>query len=219
MGYARAGFDVVGVDIRPMPRYPFEFVQADCLALDRAFLDRFDAIHASPPCQAHSTLRHMPTAKDHPDLIPQTRALLTASGKPWIIENVPGAPLRNPVMLCGTMFGLVTECGAELRRHRLFETNWWVGLLPQCRHGASVIGVYGNGPHKARTRTITVTGSTPQQNVVRNQVRQTFSQDAARQAMGIDWMKRDELNQAIPPSYTEFLGRQLLAFMAGQAAA
>lgn len=92
MGYAQAGFDVTGVDIVPRPRYPFAFVQADVLTLDPAWVASFDAIHASPPCQAHSALKSMHNAKDHPDLVPQTRAMLVASGRPWIIENVVGAP-------------------------------------------------------------------------------------------------------------------------------
>lgn len=209
MGYARAGFEVVGVDIKPQPRYPFEFIQADVLALDPAFVASFDAIHASPPCQAHTSLRKMWNAKEHPDLIPETRALLEASGLPWIMENVPGSPLVEPFKLCGTMFDLRTPCGAELRRHRFFETNWWVGLQPECVHGRHVVGVYG-GHVRDRCRTITVTGNTPQQNVERNRVRKTFTVDDARAAMGIDWMTMEGLSQAIPPAYTEHLGRQLL---------
>lgn len=133
--------------------------------------------------------------------------MLAASGRPYVIENVVGAPLRAPFLLCGTMFGLRTGCGAELRRHRIFEANWFVGLQPECRHGASVVGVYGGHAHDRRRRTITVTGSTPQQNVIRNRSRLTFPVDEARRAMGIDWMTMAELSQAIPPAYSEFIGR------------
>jgi DNA (cytosine-5)-methyltransferase 1 len=207
MGLHRAGFDVTGVDIRPQPRYPFRFVRADALNPPFA-LRSFDFIWASPPCQAHTSLRKMWNAKPHADLIPQTREILTASGVPYAIENVPGSPLRSTVMLCGTMFDLRTDCGAELRRHRFFETNFII-LAPQCSHGRAVIGIYG-GHVRDRCRTITITGHTPQQNVVRNRVRQTFSVDDARGAMGIDWMTMDGLSQAIPPAYSEFIGRAAL---------
>jgi DNA (cytosine-5)-methyltransferase 1 len=212
MGYHQAGFDVVGVDIRPQPRYPFEFVQADCLTLDRDFIAGFDAIHASPPCQAHSSISRVSGRQQHHvDRIEETRALLSASGKPWIMENVVGAPLRDPFMLCGTMFGLGTSCGAELRRHRLFESNWFVGLVPECNHGGSVVGVYGGHAHDRRRKTITVTGSTPQQNVVRNRSRLTFPVHEAQRAMGIDWMTMAGLSQAIPPAYTRWIGERLMA--------
>lgn len=213
MGYHQAGFDVVGVDIRPQPRYPFEFIQADCLKLDAAFLDTFDAIHASPPCQAHSSISSVSGRQQHHvDCIPETRALLQASGRPWVMENVVGAPLVHPFMLCGTMFGLMTSCGAELRRHRLFESNWFIGLQPQCSHGVgtSVVGVYGGHAHDRRRKTITVTGSVAQQNVIHNRSRLTFPVGEAQRAMGINWMTMSDLSQAIPPAYTQFLGTQLL---------
>ncbi len=198
MGYHQAGFDVVGIDVRPQPKYPFDFIQGDALAIDADFLDGFDAIHASPPCQAHSSISNVSGKQHlHVDRIPETRALLIASGKPWVMENVPGAPLLHPFMLCGTMFGLTTSDGAELRRHRYFETNWWAGLTPQCQHSG--------GP------TITVTGQVAQQNVVQNKVRRVFPAPEARRAMGIDWMAMPELSQAIPPAYTRFIGTQLLA--------
>lgn len=209
MGYFRAGFtEIVGIDIKPQPRYPFTFIQADALQ-PPVDLSRFDAIHASPPCQAHTALKKMWNAKNtHVDLIPQTREMLLASGCPYVIENVPGSTLNHSVKLCGTMFDLRTENGAELRRHRYFETN--IGMLaPRCWHGRSAIGAYG-GHVRDRCRTITVTGHTPQQNVVRNRVRLTFTPEDAKTAMGIDWMTLADLSQAIPPAYTEWIGRQLL---------
>ncbi len=213
MGYHQAGFEVVGVDIRPQPRYPFEFIQADCLTLDPDFVASFDAIHASPPCQAHSSISNVSGRQQHHvDRIPETRALLMASGRPWVMENVVGAPLRSPFMLCGTMFGLMTSCGAELQRHRLFETNWFIGLVPQCSHGVGtgVVGVYGGHAHDRRRKTITVTGSTAQQNVIKNRSRLTFPVGEAQRAMGIDWMTMAGLSQAIPPAYTKFIGERLL---------
>lgn len=197
MGYARAGFEVTGVDIVPRPRYPFAFVQADVMTLDPEWVASFDAIHASPPCQAHSAMKSMHNAKVHPDLVAPTRALLNASGRPWIMENVPGAPMQNPVMLCGTMFGLGAE-DAELRRHRLFEMSHPPTLTPQCEHRRPrVIGVYG-GHGRDRRRTHNT---------------QDFSTAARAEAMGIDWMTGAELSQAIPPAYTEWLGRHLIAHL------
>jgi len=217
-GYSRAGFEVTGIDIKPQPRFPFRFIQGDALALSIEFFQEFDLIHASPPCQAHTALRKMWNAKPHGDLIPQTRALLKKSGRPWVMENVPGAPLEGAFMLCGSMFGLVTvNGGAELRRHRYFEANWFVGLTPQCNHGLTTLGVYG-GHVRDRCRTITVTGHTPQQNVQRNRVRETFTADDARVAMGIDWMTMEGLSQAIPPAYSEFIARAWLGQRRSEAA-
>jgi DNA (cytosine-5)-methyltransferase 1 len=201
VGYARAGFEVVGVDINPQPRYPFEFHQADALTFP---LDGFDAIHASPPCQAHSDLRHMWNAKQHEDLVAVTRDRLHASGLPYVIENVEGAPLRQPLILCGTSFALGAS-RAELRRHRLFEVNWPIAtLLPPCGHGRfpRVIGVYGGHGRDRRRATNT----------------QDFSVAERREAMGIDWMSSDELSQAIPPAYTQFIGEQLVTHLQAVAA-
>lgn len=214
MGYFRAGFtEIIGVDIKSQPRYPFEFVRADVLKLPFDMAS-FDLIHASPPCQAHTALKKMWNARGtHVDLIPQTREMLLASGRPYIIENVPGSTLNQSIKLCGSMFDLRTAGGAELRRHRYFESS--IGMLtPHCRHGRNAIGVYG-GHVRDRCRTITVTGHTPQQNVVRNRVRLTFTPDDAKTAMGINWMTLAELSQAIPPAYTEWIGRQLLSQMNG----
>ena len=211
MGLYRAGFDVVGVDIIPRPRYPFAFVQAD--ALRPPFdLRRFDLIWASPPCQAHSSMRTMHNAREHADLIPATRAMLRASGVPYIIENVVGAPLIDPIMLCGTMFGLGVD-DAELRRHRIFETSFPV-LAPQCQHGlrSETLGVYGGHIRNRRRRTIGIYGEG-----CRDSRRKSdrgvadFSIEQGRVAMGIDWMSVAELSQAIPPAYSEFLARAALA--------
>ncbi len=192
MGYSRAGFDVVGVDIKPQPNYPFEFHQADALTFP---LDGFDAIHASPPCQAYSTLAAMHPDVEHPELIPQVRALVVAAGVPWVIENVEPAPLErrsnlfgaHGVMLCGSMFGLGVERGF-LRRHRVFETSFAVAR-PQCNHQGMAVGVYGHGGHSGKHRML-------------------YKAEASI-AMDIDWMTRDELSQAIPPAYTEFIGQHL----------
>src|SRR5688500_14342326 len=109
VGYHRAGFDVVGVDVRPQPRYPFTFHQGDALEFCRAHAHEFDAIHASPPCQAYSVSRHInagPDAKQHPDLVDATREELERARLPWVMENVVGAPMHRPIVLCGLMFGL-----------------------------------------------------------------------------------------------------------------
>lgn len=198
-GYHLAGFDVVGVDIAPRPRYPFEFIQADCLTLDPAFLASFDAIHASPPCQAHTAMKTMADARPHLDLIPQTRAMLIASGLPYVIENVVGAPLRAPFMLCGTMFGLGVK-GAQLRRHRLFETNFTVAiptLSTACQHGGRTIGIYGEGCRDSRRK---YDKTIPEFTVV-----------DGREAMECPWMTIAELCEAIPPAYTKFIGERMLA--------
>ena len=210
MGLHRAGFDVTGVDIKPQPRYPFRFVQADALRppLD---LRQFGLIWASPPCQAHTAMKTMHNAKDHMDLIPQTRAILQASGVPWIMENVVGAPLENPVMLCGTMFGLGVD-DAELQRHRIFETSFPMFFTPQCQHGSrSVIGVYGGHIRNRKRRTIGVYGEG-----CRDSRRKfdkgvaDFAIDHGKKAMDIGWMTTAELSQAIPPAYSEFIGKAAL---------
>lgn len=195
-GYRRAGFAVTGVDIRPMPRNPHRFIQADALEYLRDHGGEYDAIHASPPCQAHCDLKHMWNAKQHKDLIGPTRELLKATGKPYIIENVEGAPLFSPVILCGTMFSLGSG-DAELWRHRLFELSWGHVPAPPCQHRRKprVIGVYG-GHGRDRRRTVNA---------------QDYSTDQRREAMGIDWMTGTELSQAIPPAYTEYLGEKLMA--------
>lgn len=208
MGLHRAGFEVVGVDIRPQPNYPFEFIQADALTYP---LDGFDFVWASPPCQAHTSMKTMHNAKDHEDLIPATRARLVASGIPWAMENVMGAPLKNPIMLCGTMFGLGVD-DAELRRHRLFETSEPILLVPQCQHGArATIGIYGGHARNRKRRTIGVYGEGCRDSRRKmDRGVEDFSIEDGRAAMGIDWMTTAELSQAIPPVYSEFIGREAI---------
>jgi DNA (cytosine-5)-methyltransferase 1 len=191
MGYARAGFYVVGVDIKPQPRYcGDEFYQADAMTFP---LEGYDAIHASPPCQAFTSLRWMHNAKENPDLINATRQRLIDARVPYIIENVAGARLNAMIRLCGSSFGLGYE-NAELRRHRYFETSFPL-LAPPCHHKAErVIGVYG-GHGRDRRRKVNT---------------QDYSTEARRQAMGIDWMTGAELSEAIPPAFTEWLGGELL---------
>ena len=190
VGYHRAGFEVVGVDSRPQPRYPFEFHQADALTFP---LDGFDVIHASPPCQHYCVCnRGLGNTHLYPDLIRKVRDRL--NGLMYVIENVPGAPLVQPITLCGSMFGLRTEVG-WLRRHRLFELPLVI-LAPSCSHPTGMsIGVYGHG-----------TNSYHREKLGRN-----ITVDEKREAMGIDWMTGKELSQAIPPAYTEWIGRRLLA--------
>lgn len=222
MGYSRAGFEVVGVDIKPQPHYPFEFIQADVFEhlkwrFDRNLGLQFDAIHASPPCQAYSPLRNMWNKRGHPDLIGPTRERLRQIGLPYVIENVPGAAsqLRNPVTLCGSQFHLGCD-KAELRRHRLFESNTDLfAMLPPCQHGwkNQTIAVYGHaGGYSRRTReraaVIGVYGGHGRDR--RRSSPQQFATDARREAMGIEWMTGTELSQAIPPAYTEWIGTHLL---------
>lgn len=189
MGYHRAGFDVVGVDIKPQPRYPFEFVQADAMTYP---LEGFDAVHASPPCQAYSSATR--DASRHPDLYQLTVDRLGTV--PYVIENVIGAPYGGGIVLCGSMFGL-TASGEWLQRHRNFETSWLI-FQPPCEHPAS-------------PRPITITGQAyvSETREYPHSRQSTFA--IAKQLMGIDWMSRDELTEAIPPAYTEWIGRQLRA--------
>lgn len=185
MGLHRAGFDVTGIDHVPQPRYPFRFIQADAL-LPPVDLSSFDFIWASPPCQAF-TLAQRIQGNDHPDLIEPIRALLAASGRPYAIENVTGAPLRRPIELCGAMFGLKTY------RHRLFETSF--PCEQPWHHAHELIA-----PN-------TKMGRPPRDGEFMQVVGNFSGVEAAREAMGIDWMARDELSEAIPPAYGEFIGR------------
>jgi DNA (cytosine-5)-methyltransferase 1 len=202
-GLMGAGFTVTAIDVRPQPHNPADrFLRGDVLALSPDFLAGFDFIWASPPCQRFTTMRFVHNAKRHADLIAATRELLLASGRPFAIENVVGAPLRDPILLCGTMFGLATPCGAELRRHRRVETSFPVSAPPPCRHrpGAAVIGIYG-GHYRNRRRPA---GS-------HHAPRTDFAAEDARVAMGIDWpMTSEEISQAIPPAYAQFIAEPWL---------
>lgn len=193
MGYDRAGFDVIGVDIEPQPSYPFEFVHGDAIEYLERHGREFDAIHASPPCQRYSVARHIhQSGNRHPDLISPCRDELRQTGRPWIMENVRGAPMQSAILLCGLMFGL------RVLRHRLFESSL-VLLAPD--HPRRPKGNLTNsclGYSTGREGFVCVAGH-------------NFVREAGARAMGIDWMKsRHELAQAIPPAYTEFIGRQLL---------
>lgn len=191
MGYYRAGFDVVGVDIAPQPRYPFEFVQADAMTFP---LDGFDVIHASPPCQRYSVANNIHQREDHPDLLPETRERLMASGIPWVIENVPGAPMRDYVTLCGLALGL------NVKRHRQFESSELILTHPCPKgHPGDWLLVFG---HTVLERGTTVGIAKGGGSVIR---RKHTTTERGRAAMGIDWMNRDELSEAIPPVYTEYI--------------
>jgi DNA (cytosine-5)-methyltransferase 1 len=202
-GLQLAGFHVTGVDLEPQPRYcGDDFIRADAIDFLRGVKHvrgAFDLIWASPPCQKHTALRTMHNAKPHVDLIAPTLALLVETGIPWVIENVVGAPLSDPIMLCGTMFGLQTDGGAELHRHRLFKASFPLAA-PDCRHGGGdVIGIYG-GHYRNRKR-----------HAGMNRERADFTADDGKAAMGIDWMTGEELSQAIPPAYAEYVGKFFLA--------
>ena len=203
-GYADAGFEVVGIDIKKQKRYPYEFIQADCLEIlqDLDYLRTFDVIAASPPCQTHSRTKHLRDAQGGTttkvDLIPQTRAALIESGVPYVIENVPGAPLIKPVQFCGSSFGL------KVRRHRLFESSIEItGSVCKHKEQGKPIGVYG-----AMNDTAQGLDKTTGKYVIGGSTAKTIEE--AREAMGIDWMIWGELVEAIPPVYTHTIGKQLI---------
>lgn len=202
MGYHQSDFEVVGVDLKPQPRYPFEFIQADCLTLDPVFVASFDAIHASPPCQKHTAAAPL-QGLDHTDLIPATRAILRASGLPYVIENVPGAPLLNPVTLCGLALG------CNVKRHRLFESNFLIfGTECPKGHPGDWLIVFGySALHRSRGQ-----GTGPKKDRGKSKGK-TVPHAEACAAMGIDWMNRMELSQAIPPAYARFIGGQLMRLL------
>lgn len=194
-GYRNAGFQVIGVDYRAQPRYAGDtFIYADVYEwLPLQDLGQYDIIHASPPCQRYSRLSAV-TGGRYPDSIARTRDLLNATRKPWVMENLPEAPLIDPIMLCGTQFDLCAEAETTrwLRRHRGFESTLPLQEPEACLCADVPIGgVYGNGGGGPGTRGFKFT---PQQ---------------AREAMEIDWMTRREMSQAVPPAYTTFIGFQL----------
>jgi DNA (cytosine-5)-methyltransferase 1 len=203
VGYHRAGFEVIGVDIKPQPRYPFRFIRDDALGCLRdqpagALLRAFDAIHASPPCQLFSATTPGEVRKNHVDLITPIRPLLEATGLPYVIENVERARpvMRDPVTICGSSLGL------RVRRHRLFETNWPL-LVPPCAHGqqGQPVGVYGEGSSKSQKRG-----------------RKADNEAEVLSVMEMPWADRAGATQAIPPLYTELIGHQLLQHLKAVAA-
>jgi DNA (cytosine-5)-methyltransferase 1 len=197
MGYHRAGFEVVGIDINPQPRYPFEFHQADALEYLAAHGHEFDAIHASPPCRDHTTLASIHGLAGSGWLLAATRSALANLSKPYVIENVPGARMPGAITFCGTEFGLTAESTAKgrvwLKRHRQFESNILLMGAGGCycrKKRGRIIGVYGHGDGGGRGW--------------------KGSYANRKEVMGIDWMTRDELAQAIPPAMTQFIGEQLM---------
>lgn len=208
VGYERAGFEVVGVDIAPRPNYPFRFVQMDAieyLSFNASFFrNEISAVHASPPCQSKCALtvgtnEAMGWGAEHVDLVPPTRRALLALGLPYVIEQPNGrAQIRRDVRLCGEMFGL------DVLRHRNFELGGWTMPNPRhVKHRGYVRGwrhgVYRDGPYLAAYGAGGGKASVPEM----------------RKAMGIDWTDvREELTEAIPPAYTEHIGRALLEHLA-----
>lgn len=198
VGYQRAGFDVVGVDVDPQPRYPLTFIQADALTLDPDFVASFDVIHASPPCQSYSDLaKRNRNADAWPRLIEPVREMLQATGRPYVIENVEGAPLIDPVVLCGTMFPSL-----RVIRHRLFESNVALTVPEHRRHPL----VFTHDKRKNHYGKLDQNKSYVQVTGGGN-----CSIANARDALGIDWMTKNELNESIPPAYTHHIGTQLVA--------
>lgn len=207
MGYARAGFEVVGVDIEDQPRYPFQFFRADALEFLAKHGSEFDVIHASPPCQRYSEATAMNRRGDHPDLIGPTRDLLQAIGRPYVIENVENARhhLIDPLKLCGSMFGL------PFQRHRYFEISPKVlTLLPPCAHTSGYVDACIDGTWRQVRTPVLVTGGGDGKRASRKNHRPRQPVAEIRWAMGIDWMVQSELTEAIPPAYTEYLGGKLL---------
>lgn len=218
VGYARAGFEVVGVDINPMPRYPFEFIQDDAREYlhwlisgsgGPYWIGDFDAIHASPPCQGYSVANNV-HKKVHPMLLEPVRELLRLSGLAYVIENVEGARAHmvEPYTICGLSLGM------NVKRHRLFETNFPL-LVPGChsKHAGDWLLVFG---HSVMERG-TVVRKTPAGHNTTHRKHTTTAR--GREAMGIDWMNRDELSEAVPPAYTELIGHQLLQHVRASKAA
>lgn len=213
MGYYRAGFSPYGIDNKPQPHYPFPFLLMDALeAMNRLlagegltfnngetlYLSDFMAYHASPPCQGYGVTKNIHTSKgkDYPLLVPEIRARLEATNKPLVIENVPGAPLQYSIMLCGLMFGL------KVLRHRIFETNFFCMQPGHPYHRNIEIGKNGFCCVVAHSA---VKGNTNYQYPNKKELWQ--------EAMQIDWMTKYEMTQSIPPAYTEYIGKYLLAML------
>jgi len=192
MGYHQAGFDIIGVDINPQPRYPFEFIQADAMDLSADYLRSFDAIHASPPCQFYTPLRALHPYIERSDFVAAVRAILITAGRPWIMENVMTAPLikERSIVLCGGMFGLRTY------RHRRFESSFALTAPEHPKH-VTLTATKQRKQRWAEGWHVSITGDVG-----------TY---VGPEAMGIDWMNGDELCEAIPPAYTKWIGQQLIA--------
>ncbi len=212
VGYARAGFEVVGVDIDRQPRYPFEHHVGDAIAFIRDHGHEFDVIHASPPCQRYSHGTVAGHAHKHPDLIGPTREAILATGRSYVIENVPRSPLHDPLVLCGSMFDLsaTDDDGTPLRleRHRHFESNVLLYPPQPCWHDKSVrvAGSYGGARRdKDEARLVRKGGYVP-------------SVEVQQRLLGIDWMTQHGMHQSVPPSYTEHIGLQLMQHLAEAAA-
>ena len=209
-GYADAGFEVVGVDIDPQPNYPFEFHQADAIEFVSAHGREFDVIHASPPCQAFSKTKTL-HSNEHPDLIEPTREALIATGKPWVIENVVGAPLINPIKLTGQHFGMVAPdvdgVPLKLVRARLFESNVPLTVPTTFFRNAhiqtaSIYGAGGGWTPRHRDNPDRRGGYIPHTDVI-------------KKLLGIDWMTKHEMSQSIPPVFTEWVGGQIIDHIKG----
>jgi DNA (cytosine-5)-methyltransferase 1 len=196
-GYADAGFRVIGVDIAPQPRYPYSFWQRDALEFVRIHGRHFDAIHASPPCQAYSNAQKIQD-NEHPDLIGPVREALLELGKPYVIENVPSAPLLDPVELCGAMFP-----GLHTYRHRLFESNFELDVPEHPEHVHRTVKM----------------GRALQPGDWYHAVGNFSNVAYVRENMGVPWMNRDGIRECIPPAYAEYIGRQLMAHLTGEVAA
>lgn len=212
-GLKAAGFYVIGVDIDAQPNYcGDEFIQGDVFEVIKQLSKRGKPafIWASPPCQAHTALKHAPNAKAHVDLIPPTRKFLQAYGVPWAIENVEGAPLINPITLCGSNFGLGVDVKGvrfQLRRHRIFETSWPVAKVPACRHCGPVIGIYG-GHVRNRGSSTGGRGTVDFKGQDRPKLAAT--------ALGVKHkMTMNEMSQAIPPAYSKWIVEDYLSWAAG----
>lgn len=199
--------EIIGVDIAPQPRYPFTFVQSNAMTCP---IEGFDFIWASPPCQHYCAMKVMRNARKHPDLVGKVRERLALNDRPYVIENVFGAPLNDPLMLCGSHFGL-TSNGFQLRRHRYFESNWKLAGGWCCNHAQKTLGIYGD---KVRDIAQEKRHYTKPKATRGKPIGVVLPQKWGFEAMGIDWMNIKELSGAIPPVYSEYIGKQFLASLA-----
>ncbi len=226
-GYADAGFEVIGVDINPQKHFPYTFFQANALDVLNMLLsdsglwqgyalDDFAVIHASPPCQEYSSTRHLRNATAarpiiREKLVSRVNLALRETGLPYVIENVPGSPMPDSITLCGSMFGL------PIRRHRWFACSHYLYAPGPCQHTDSCINVIGGkirgyGSLRSQTLYHTAKGETRRREAY-------FRSSVGEKAMGIDWMTRAELSEAIPPAYTAWIGRQLMDIVRSEVSA